>query len=114
LYCAYIYVLIYCKGGVTLHCSVEVWKKYGALDYKECAADDLNTQWGMSFPKLLKLKAGETVIFSYVVYKSRKHRDSVNKKVMKEMMSDPAMNKTPMPFDMKRMMYGGFKIIVDI
>ncbi len=92
----------------------KIWKKYGALDYKECAADDLNTKWGMPFSKMLKLKTGETVIFSYVIFKSRKHRDAVNKKVISEMMKDPEMDKGPMPFDTKRMVYGGFKIIVDM
>lgn len=91
----------------------KLWKKYGALDYKECAAEDLNTKWGMPFGKMLKLKAGETVIFSYVTFKSRKHRDAVNKKVISEMMKDPDMNNMQMPFDANRMVYGGFKIIVD-
>lgn len=92
--------------------AAKVWKKYGALDYKECAADDLNTKWGIPFSKPFKLKRGETLVFAYVVFKSKKHRDSVNTKVMKEMMTDPNMEDMPMPFDMKRMAYGGYKIIV--
>jgi uncharacterized protein YbaA (DUF1428 family) len=88
-----------------------VWKKHGALDYKECVADDLKTMWGIPLSKPFKLKPGETLVFAYVVFKSRKHRDSVNAKVMKEMMADPNMKDMQMPFDMKRMGYGGFKII---
>ncbi|NOS67662.1 MAG: DUF1428 domain-containing protein [Candidatus Peribacteraceae bacterium] len=91
----------------------KTWMKYGALDYKECVGDDLKNAMGIAFPKVLKTKPGETVVFAYIVFKSRKHRDSVNKKVM----SDPAMNDpkmmTKMPFDPKRMCYGGFSVIVD-
>lgn len=89
-----------------------MWKKYGALEYRECVGDDLKTPWGgRSFIKQLKLKPGETVVFSWIVYKSRAHRDRVNARIMK----DPAMAKMPdpMPFDMKRMCYGGFTVIVD-
>ena len=88
-----------------------VWMKAGALDYKECVGDDLKVKFGMSFTKLAKLKKGETVFFSYIVYKSRAHRDRVNKKVMKEMMSSGMP--TDMPFDIKRMAYGGFKAMVE-
>ena len=89
----------------------KIWRDHGALDYKECVGDDLQTKWGMPFPRLTKLKRGETVLFSYIVYKSRAHRDRVNAKVMK----DPRLAKMPkkMPFDMKRMVYGGFKVVVD-
>lgn len=92
--------------------------KHGALDYIEAAGDDLNPKamGGMkflTFPKLAKAKPGETVMFSFVVYKSRAHRDQVNKKMMKEMMNDPKMKDMPMPFDMKRMAYGGFKAVVE-
>ncbi|MBI5794464.1 DUF1428 domain-containing protein [Candidatus Uhrbacteria bacterium] len=92
----------------------KAWMKYGALDYKECVGDDMKNSMGvMTFPKLLKLKSGETAVFAYIVFRSRKHRDSVNKKVM----SDPAMNDPEMmkkmPFDMKRMVYGGFNVIVE-
>jgi uncharacterized protein YbaA (DUF1428 family) len=91
----------------------KTWMKYGALDYKECVGDDLNVKWGLPFTKLLKLKPNETAVFSYIVYKSRAHRDQVNAKVMKDpMMNDPKMKDKPMPFDMKRMAYGGFKVIV--
>jgi uncharacterized protein YbaA (DUF1428 family) len=89
-----------------------MWRKHGALDYKECVADDLKTKWGSTFTRLLKLKPGETVVFSYVVFKSRAHRDRVNAKVMKEMAS--AGMPTDMPFDVKRMVYGGFKVAVGV
>lgn len=96
----------------------KTWKKYGALDYFECVGDDLKVQKGMGqgFGKLTNLKKNEMVIFSFIVYKSRKHRDEVNKKVMKEMDSPENKKKyenQPMPFDMKRFSYGGFKTIVE-
>jgi uncharacterized protein YbaA (DUF1428 family) len=87
-----------------------VWRKHGALDYKECVGDDLNTKWGTTFPKVMKLRPGETVVFSYIVFKSRAHRDRVNAKVMKDMTSMGVP--MDMPFDMKRMSYGGFKASV--
>ena len=91
----------------------KMWMKHGALDYKECVGDDLKNTMGVAFPKVLKLKPGETVILAYIVFTSRKHRDSVNKKVMSDpAMNDPAMMKN-MPFDVKRMVYGGFKAIVE-
>jgi uncharacterized protein YbaA (DUF1428 family) len=88
----------------------KIWREHGALDYKECVGDDLKNKWGAKFPKAARAKSGETVVFSYIVYKSRADRDRVNKKVMK----DPrlSMDKTPMPFDVKRMVYGGFKVLV--
>ena len=84
----------------------KIWKEYGALDYKECVGDDLIPKFGLPFAKGLKLKRGETVCFSYVVFRSRAHRDQVNAKVMKAMSSIKMPKK--MPFDPKRMMYGGF------
>src|SRR5688572_29107163 len=90
----------------------KAWLKHGAVDYKECAGDDLAAKWGTPFIRVMKLKPGETVIFSYVVFKSRAHRDRVNKKVMKEMAAMGGDMKD-MPFDMKRMAYGGFKTIVE-
>ena len=91
----------------------KVWRKHGALDYKECIGDDLHPKCGLPFPKLVNLKRGETVVFSYIVYKSRAHRDSVNAKVMKDpLLNDPKYKDMPMPFDLKRMAYGGFKILV--
>ena len=87
-----------------------IWKEHGALDYQECVGEDLKAAWGLPFPKLLKLKPGETVVFSYIVFKSRAHRDAVNAKVMKDSRMSP--EKTPMPFDVKRMVYGGFEVMV--
>lgn len=88
----------------------KVWRKNGALDYKECVGDDLKTKWGTPFSKAMKLKPGETVVFAYVVFKSRAHRDRVNAKVMKEMASLDVPKE--MPFDVKRMVYGGFTVSV--
>lgn len=90
----------------------QVWRKHGALDYKECVGDDLKTKWGTPFSRMLKLKPGESVVFSYIVFKSKAHRDSVNAKVMKEMEKACDMPKE-MPFDVKRMVYGGFKAVVE-
>lgn len=89
----------------------KIWREHGALDYKECVGDDLTHKGVVGFPKLAGAKAGETVIFAFIVYKSRAHRDRVNKKVMK----DPRVQSTPnpMPFDVKRMAFGGFKVLVD-
>lgn len=93
------------------------WKKHGALDYVECIGDDLNPDVGgekiLTFPKLAKLKKGETVWLSFVTYKSKKHRDSVNKKVAKEYEKKYKDNPNQkMPFDVKRMAFGGFKVAV--
>ena len=92
-------------------------QKHGALDYKECVMEDGEPDMGgmgaLTFGKLAKAKPDETVIFSYIVYKSRKHRDQVNKKVMKEFEKNDPMKDMPMPFKMNRMAYGGFEVIVD-
>src|SRR3989338_10518671 len=87
----------------------KIWMKYGALDCKECVADDLHPQFvKMTFDKMTKLTKGETVMFSFIIYKSKKHRDQVNAKVMKDpIMNDPKYEKM-MPFDMKRFSYAGF------
>ncbi len=94
----------------------KIWLKFGALDYKECIADDLNPDMqGMkasSFPKMAKPEKGETIWFSFIVYKSRKHRDEVNKKVMAFFEKKYGKNMMAMPFDMKRFAYGGFKVEV--
>ena len=89
----------------------KIWRQHGALDYKECVGDDLVVKMGKSFPKTVRLKRGETVVFSWIAYKSRAHRDRVNAKVMK----DPRFEKMveSMPFDAKRMVYGGFRTLVD-
>jgi uncharacterized protein YbaA (DUF1428 family) len=93
----------------------KMWKKFGAIDYKECMLDDAKPEHVvLTFSKLAKAKPNETVWFSYITYKSRQHRDQVNKKVMAEMdkkYSDQEKNQA-MPFDMKRMSYGGFKVMV--
>lgn len=91
----------------------KVWKEYGALDYRECIADDVKPGKTTSFPQSVKLKRDEVVWFSYIVFKSRRHRDQVNAKVMK----DPriaGMNPKDMPFDARRMIYGGFKVEVSL
>jgi uncharacterized protein YbaA (DUF1428 family) len=91
----------------------KLWMKHGALDYKECVADDLKITWVVKpFNKLTKAKSNETVFFSYIVFKSRAHRDAVNKKVHKEIMAYGADKHIDMPFDMKKMSYGGFKVLV--
>ena len=93
----------------------KIWLKYGALDYKECVGDDINgMKGGLTFPKMIKTKPSDAIIFSYIVFKSRAHRDQVNKKVMSDpSMNDPKMSTMPMPFEMKNMAYGGFKTIVE-
>jgi alkaline phosphatase len=93
-----------------------VWKKHGALDYKECVIDDVSPPMvTLTFPKLAKAKPNEAVWFSFITYKSKAHRDRVNAKVMAEMSKQGEKYKDmPMPFDTKRMAYGGFKVIVDI
>ena len=91
----------------------KVWREHGALDYKECVGDDLKVKFGRSFTRLAKPKAGEAVLFSFIVYKSRAHRDSVNKKVMKDPRLNEMCGDKEMPFDLKRMSYGGFKVFVD-
>jgi len=91
----------------------KVWKDHGALDYKECVGDDLNVKMGVSFTKRMKLKPGETVVFAYIVYKSRAHRDRVNAKVMKDPRIANMCDPKNTPFDVERMCYGGFKVLVD-
>ena len=90
----------------------KVWMEYGALDYKECAGDDMTAE-GATFPKTLVTKKTETVVFSWIVYKDKAHRDAV----LKAVMADPrlaGMQGDDMPFDPKRMLYGGFSVIVDM
>ena len=89
----------------------KVWKEHGALEYRECVGEDLKTQVAQPFPRGIKAKPSETIVFSWIVYKSRAHRDRVNAKVMK----DPRlqMDEKGMPFDVKRMLYGGFEVLVD-
>jgi len=91
----------------------KIWREHGALEFRECVADDV--KWGKrtSFPRSVKLKAGETVMFSFIVYKSKAERDRVNAKVMKDKRLASMMDPKAMPFDAKRMIYGGFKVMVD-
>ena len=90
----------------------KVWKKHGALEYRECVGDDLAVKFGLPFPKQMKLKPGETVVFAYIVYKSKAHRDRVNAKVMKDSRMGEICDEKSMPFDVSRMQYGGFTVAV--
>lgn len=90
----------------------KIWKEYGALEYREAVGDDLAVSWGRPFGQLTKLKADETVVFAWIVYRSKGHRDSVNKKIMKDERLQKMCDPNNPPFDMKRMSYGGFKIKV--
>ncbi len=92
-----------------------VWKKFGALDYKECMIDDPKPKFiTFTFPKMAKTKSNEKVWFSFIVYKSRKHRDAVNARVMKYFEKKYGENNMSMPFDMKRLAYGGFTVVVEM
>jgi uncharacterized protein YbaA (DUF1428 family) len=90
-----------------------VWREHGALEFRECVGDDLAVKMGMPFPRLFKLKPGETAIFSWIAFKSRAHRDRVNAKVMRDPRLAKMMDPKAISFDVKRMTYGGFKIFVD-
>lgn len=89
----------------------KIWKEHGALEFRECMGDDLNIKRVVSFPKIARAKKSETVFFSYIVYKSKAHRDKVNAKVMKDPRIAKMIQSKP-PFDMNRMAYGGFKVLV--
>lgn len=91
----------------------KVWREHGALDYKECMADDVKKGKWTSFPQAVKLKPGEVVWFSYIVYRNRKHRDRVLAKVMKDKRLAAMMDPKKMPFDGKRFIWGGFRVMVD-
>jgi uncharacterized protein YbaA (DUF1428 family) len=92
----------------------KIWVEHGALEYVESVADDVKPGKLTSFPQSVKLKRGEIVVFSYIVFKSRADRDRVNKKVMKDPRLAKMMDPKAMPFDAKRMFFGGFKVIVDL
>ena len=92
----------------------KVWLEYGALEFRECVGDDLKTKMAASFPQTIRLKKGEAVVFSWIAFKSRAHRDIVNAKVMKDPRLAKMMDLKAMPFDSRRMVYGGFKTIVDL
>ncbi|RZI67543.1 MAG: DUF1428 domain-containing protein [Variovorax sp.] len=92
----------------------KIWKEHGALEYIECAADDVKPGKLTSFPQSVKLKPDETVVFSWIIYASRKQRDAINAKVMADPRLEAMMDPKAMPFDMKRMFFGGFKTIVEL
>ncbi|HJU94132.1 MAG TPA: DUF1428 domain-containing protein [Pyrinomonadaceae bacterium] len=92
----------------------KIWKEHGALEYIEAVGDDLVNTFGVPFTKAVKLKSGEVPFFSFIVYKSRADRDKVNAKVMNDPRLKKMMDGGPMPFEVKRMVYGGFKVLVDI
>lgn len=91
----------------------KIWREHGALQYVEAVGDDLDVKMGLSFSQAFKPKPGETIVFSFIVYKSRAARDRVNAKVMKDPRIAKEMEKGPMPFDVKRMIYGGFQMLID-
>jgi alkaline phosphatase len=93
--------------------AAKVFLRLGALEYRECVGDDLFPQFGLPFPKLMKLKPDETVVFAWIVYKSKAHRDKVNKAMMTDPQMEADTQNKEMPFDVKRMGYGGFKTIVE-
>jgi uncharacterized protein YbaA (DUF1428 family) len=92
----------------------KIWREHGALEYRECVGDDLNVKGVKTFPRQIKPRRGETVVFSWILYKSRADRDRINAKVMKDPRLADMMDPKAMPFDTKRMVYGGFKTIVDL
>jgi len=92
----------------------KIWREHGALQVRECVADDVKPGKVTSFPQSVKLKPGETVLFSYIVFKSKGDRDRINAKVMKDKRLASMMDPKAMPFDGKRMFWGGFKTVVDL
>jgi uncharacterized protein YbaA (DUF1428 family) len=88
----------------------KLWREHGALDYRECVGDDLAAPYGLPFPKLMKLRRGEVPVFAWIVYRSKAHRDRVNAAIMKDPRMATAPN--PMPFDVRRMAVGGFRVLV--
>ena len=92
----------------------KVWREHGALEYRECVAEDVPMGEVTSFPRSVQLKRGETVVFSWIVFKSRADRDRVNAEVMKDARLADMMDPKAMPFDGKRMIYGGFDVVVDV
>jgi len=91
----------------------KIWRQHGALEYRECVGDDLKVKFGLPFLRSVKAKQGETVLFSWILFKSRVHRDRVNAKVIKDPRIRAMCDPKSMPFDVKRMVYGGFKVLVD-
>jgi uncharacterized protein YbaA (DUF1428 family) len=90
----------------------KVWREYGALEYRECVGDDLKPKGAVPFPRLARCKPGETVVFAWIVYRSRADRDRINAKIMKDPRFE-GMDPKTLPFDMKRITYGGFKVLVE-
>lgn len=90
-----------------------IWLEYGAVQYVECVGDDLDIKFGLPFPAVVKPKRGETIVFSFIVYKSRAQRDRVNAKVMQDPRIAALINPKKWPFDPKRMSMGGFRTLVD-
>jgi len=93
--------------------AAKIWREHGAVEYRECVGDDLAVKVGVPFPRTIRARAGETVVFAYIVYKSRAHRDRVNAKIMKDPRLATMCDPKSMPFDCNRMLYGGFKVIVE-
>ena len=91
----------------------KIWREHGAIDYKECIGDDMKSAVGIPFPRFAKIKKNEIVVFSWITFRSKAHRDSVNAKVLKDSRLCEGLDPKNMPFDCKRMTYGGFKVLVD-
>ena len=113
------FVLIVPKKNVKAYFAMakkagKIWREHGALEYRECVGDDLNVKIGLPFPRLTKLKAGETVVFSWIVYKSRAHRNKVNANVIKDPRMNGICDAKSMPFDMIRMSLGGSSVLVSV
>jgi uncharacterized protein YbaA (DUF1428 family) len=113
------FVLPVPEGNLKVYRSIaqkagKIWKEHGALQYIEAVGDDLENSFGVSFSKLAKLKPGEVPLFSFIVHESRAERDKVNAKVMSDPRMKKMMEKGPMPFEVKRMAFGGFKVLVDL
>jgi uncharacterized protein YbaA (DUF1428 family) len=94
--------------------SGRIWREHGALEFRECIGDDLDVKMLLPFPRAMKIKPGETVFFSWIVFKSRAHRDRVNAKVWNDPRLAGSMDMKSMPFDARRTMYAGFRILVDV
>lgn len=112
------FVIVVPKNKLKAYVSIakkasKLWMELGAVAYVECAGDDLDAKFGLPFPKLTKAKAGETVVFSWIMYKNKAQRDRVNKAIMADPRIAKLCDPKNTPFDMKRMAYGGFKTIVE-
>jgi uncharacterized protein YbaA (DUF1428 family) len=92
----------------------KVWREHGAVEFKECVADDVKRGKVTSFPQAVKLKPGETVFFSYIVFRNKAERNRINAKVMKDKRIADMMDPKKMPFDARRMFWGGFRTVVDL